>query len=172
MPVLFYSCASDRENRPHAWLTNSSKYFLLPPGDIENSMDIFQLISASFMGRDYLFNAWVKADETGIDMALLNELGANMGELSYRDGIVSFSSSVLPALSPEYIVADFQFCFYNAAALARALENCGLFFEETGSVRRITQGKTLIVEIEKKQNSVRLVNHLRGYAYALEGGFE
>jgi hypothetical protein len=134
---------------------------------------MIQHISASYKGRDYFFNAWVRADETGMEMTLLNELGVNMGELSCRDGAVSFSSTVFPqSLKPEYIVADFQLCFYNTRALRQSLEDCGLSFEAGENNRRIFQGKTLIIEIEKSRNTVRLINHLRGYAYTLEGNFE
>jgi len=170
------SCASKtpvKENRLNVYLTGSSSYRLLPPENIENSLDMAQHISASWQGRDFLLNAWVKADETGMEMTLLNELGAYMGELSYRDGSASFSSPVFPSsLKPEYIVADFQFCFYNTSALRQALEDCGLSFEHTGNSRRIFKGKTLIIEIEKNPNTVRLINHLRGYAYTLEGSFK
>jgi len=171
--LFFCSCASKapvRENRPNVYLTNSSKYTLLPPYNIEKSLDTAQRISVSWQGRDYFLNAWVKADESGMEMTLLNELGAYMGELSYRDGLLSFSSPVIPrSLKPEYIVADFQFCFYNAPALSQALEDCGLSFENTENSRRILNGKTVIIEIEKNQNTVKLVNHLIGYAYTLEG---
>jgi len=136
-------------------------------------MDMAQQISASYKGMKFFFNAWVKADETGMDMVLLNELGARMGELSYRNGLVSFSSPMAPsALKPEYILADFQFCFYNTSALRKALNNCGLSFEDTGNSRRIFKGKTIVIEVEKDRNTVRLVNHLQGYAYTLEGDFE
>lgn len=135
-------------------------------------MDMAQQISASWEGRDYFLNAYVQADETGMDMTLLNELGASMGEISYRNGAVSFSSGMFPkSLKPEYIVADFQLCFYDILLLKQALEDSGLTFEYTETNRRIIQGKTVIIEIEKKSNSVRLVNHLRGYAYTLEGEF-
>jgi len=135
-------------------------------------MDSYQLVSASYGNRDYILNAWVKADEKGIEMTLMNELGANMGELSYHDGSVSFSSPAFPqSFKGEYVVADFQLCFYNASALSKALADCGLSFEDTGSRRRIFHGKTVIIEIEKNQNTVRLVNHLRGYTYTLEGDF-
>jgi len=178
MVIIFFlccSCAKDttRENRLNVYLTGSSKYTLLPPGNIENSLDMAQQISASYKGSEYFLNAWVKADEAGMEMTLLNELGAHMGELSYRNGLVSFQSPVFPpSLKPEYIVADFQLCFYNAMALRQALKDCGLSFKDTGNSRRILQGKTLIIEIEKSPNAVRLVNHLRGYAYTLEGNFE
>ena len=62
----------------------------------------------------YFLNAWLKADKTEMEIILFNELGANMGELMYREGMVNFSSPVFPkSLRPEYIVADFQLCFYN-----------------------------------------------------------
>jgi len=169
------SCAANTtgEKRLSVYLAGSSKYILLPPENIEHSLDMAQQISASYKGMKFSFNAWVKADETGMEMVLLNELGARMGELSYRNGQVSFSSPMAPsALKPEYIVADFQLCFYNTAALRQALNDCGLSLEDTENSRRIFKGKTLVIEVEKGRNTVRLVNHLRGYAYTLEGDFE
>ena len=188
--ICFCSCVSgtkageDEPAAPYVWLTNRSKYILLPPEDIEHPLDSHQLVSASYKGTDYVLNAWVKADTTGLNMTIINELGANMGELSYRDGAVSFSSAMFPpSLRPEYIVADFQFCFYNARTLFQALKYGGLFFEEMGTnrfedtwtVRRILlwDHKTVIIRIEKKsRNVIEMVNYLRGYAYTLEGNFE
>ena len=173
--IFFLSCASTariRDDRPYIWLTDSSKYILLSPENIETSMDNHQLISASYGGRDYQMNAWVRADETVIDITLLNELGTIMGELVWHGGAVSFSSPVFPrSLNPAYIIADFQLCFYNGAAVANALKEGGLSFEETETGRRIFNGNTVIIEITKSQNRVRFVNHLRGYAYTLEGDF-
>jgi hypothetical protein len=178
--ILFLCCccscvskAPVKEDRLYIHLTNSSKFFLLPCGDIEKPMDTAQRISAEWQGKDYSFNAWVKADKEGMEITLLNELGVNMGELSYRNGSVSFSSKVFPnSLKPEYIVADFQLCFYNTDALTNALKDCGLTLKNTENNRCITKGKTVIIEIEKSSNTVRLVNHLRGYTYTLEGNFE
>lgn len=136
-------------------------------------MDNYQLVSASYGGRNYQMNAWVRADETGIDMTLLNELGANMGELIWRGEAVSFSSPVFPqSLNPQYIIADFQLCFYSAASVAHALEESGLSFEETETGRRVLNGNIVIIEITKSQNVVRFVNHLRGYVYTMEGDFK
>jgi len=177
LPVIcFYSCALEtaaRKKQPHVFLTNNSAYVLLLPKDIEKPMDGYHLISASYGGQTYVINAWVKADKTGMEMTLINEFGANIGELSYRNGVVSLSSAALPqTIQPEYIVADFQLCFYNARALSKALENCGLSFEETRTARRFLEGKTVIIEIIKGPHNVRLVNHVRGYAYTLEGAFD
>ena len=176
LSLCLYSCASTaavRETRPFVYLTDSAKYVLLPPEDIEYTMDTAQHISASYGNQKYFLNAWIQADEAGMDMSLFNELGANMGELSYRGGAVSFSSPVFPkTLKPEYIVADFQLCFYNAPALKQALNDCGLFLEHTEAGRRVLSKDAVVIEIEKSSGSVRLVNHLRGYMYTLEGNFE
>jgi len=173
---LCFSCASaaaGRETRPYVWLTDSARFFLLHPENIEAPMDNHQLLSASFDGQNFQMLAWVKADEAGLDMILMNELGANMGELSFRGMEVSFSSLVFPrSFGGEYIVADFQLCFYDPAVLRGALESIGLYFEQTDTGRRVFEGENLIIEIERSQNLVRLINHLRGYSLTLEGNFE
>ena len=115
---------------------------------------------------------WVKADETGINMILLNEMGAGLGELSFQDGAISFSSAVFPgSISPEYIVADFQLSFYNAASVGKALRDIGLSFEETENSRRVLQRNNVIIEIIKSPSVIQIINHLRGYIYTLEGDF-
>jgi hypothetical protein len=131
-----------------------------------------QRISALYNGQRSYFSAWVLADENGVDMSLFNELGAAMGELSYREGVASMSSTVFPqSLKPEYIVADFQLCFYDPDIVRRALKDCGLVLETQSNFRRIFEGKSLIIEIERASGAVKFVNHLRGYSYTLEGDF-
>ena len=174
--LLFASCASTAaviETRPYVWLTNNVKFILLPPEHIETPLDHHQFISASFDGRNYQMGAWVKADETGIHMTLMSALGATVGEISFRDGVVFFSSPMFPrTVGAEHIIADFQLSFYNALALRNALEGSGLSFEEAGTSRRVFENENLIVEIERSRNLVRLVNQLRGYSLTLEGDFE
>jgi hypothetical protein len=173
--LCLYSCTSRRavnDKQLFVYITNRAQFILLPPGGIEKPMDMAQYISATYWGQDYYFNAWVQADETGMEMTLFNELGASMGELRYSDGFVELSSPVFPnSLKPEYIVADFQLCFYDPIMLSIALKNCGLAFESNESYRRVLQGKNVIIEIKKNQNIVQIKNHLRGYAYTLEGDF-
>jgi hypothetical protein len=163
------SAAKAKDGSLYVWLTNSSRFILLPAQYIENPINGFQLFSAAYDKQEFQVNALVIADGTGMNMTLFNELGANMGELSWRNGEIYFSSSVFPkSLKPEYIIADFQLCFYESAALAKALKDCGLVLEDTGGLRRVLKGKTVIMEIEKNMNSVKITNHLRGYSYSLE----
>jgi hypothetical protein len=167
-----FSQSNKNEKQHFVWLANNSKFVLLPPKKIEKPMDMAQFISASWQGSEFYFNAWVKADENGMEISLFNELGANLGSLSYKENSLSFSSPVLPkSLQPEYIVADFQLCFYKTDALSEALEKCGLVLEIDKAVRRIQKGNDIIIEIELKQDAVILKNKLRGYSYALGGDF-
>jgi len=174
--VLFCcSCASKNQgagNRPFVYLTNKARFFLLPTESIENPLDMEQRMSASWHGYEFNFITWVKADETETEMILMSELGVSMGNLSYRNGIISLSSAVIPkALKPEYIIADFQLCFYRADELRKAIEECGLIFEDSENSRRILQGKKVIIDIEKSTNTVVIKNNYRGYTYTLEGDF-
>jgi hypothetical protein len=198
--VLLYlvSCVTN-PNLPRfspVYVTDRAKYTLLPAAGIEAPLDGPQQISGSWGEREFVMNAWVKADETGIHMALFNSLGDGMGEFSFTDGGVSFQSPVFPpALKGEYLAADFQFCFYRTEVLSEALKECGLDLElenredENGDlieIRRITEaagvppgkgpspdaaGKKIIIEIEKTKTLVRYTNLLRGYSYTLGGEF-
>jgi len=175
------SCASvAREERLYTYLTDKSKFFLLPPEGIEQAMDMAQYTTAEFRDHNYFLITWVKADENAIEMTFFNELGASMGELSYRDGAVHFSSTVFPksviqSFKPEYIIADFQLCFFDPVLLGKSLEDSGLVLEIQDNSRRILSGNEVIIEIVKTANTVRLKNHLRGYAYTIaytiEGDF-
>ncbi len=177
LPCFFMlcSCVSQPdagEKRPFVYITNSAKFFLLPPEKIEKPIDMAQFISASYGEQNFYVNAWVRADFTGMEITLINELGSAMGELSYFGGDVRFSSPVFPkSLKPEYIAADFQLCFYEPSALSEALESSGLTFVIDEEKRLILQDKNVVIEIEKKQTGVKLTNYLRGYTYTLEGEF-
>jgi len=180
--VCFLSCATRtgsvaKKELPYVNLTESTKFVLLPTEGIEQYMDMVQFLSADFRGQNYFFNAWVKADENAIDMIFFNEMGASLGELSYKDSVVDFSSNVIPGIAirffkPEYIIADFQLCFYDPLLLNKSLKDSGLVLEiiDDGS-RRIFNGNDVIIEIKKTENTVELINHLHGYAYTMEGDF-
>ena len=179
--VCIISCASTARKDTlkdilYVDITDSSKFVLLPPQGIEQDMDMAQFLSAEFRGHNFFLNAWVKADENAIEMVLFNELGASIGELSYSNGEVHFSSDVIPKsfiqyIKPENIIADFQLCFYDPLLLSKSLGDSGLVLEINNGNRRILSGNDIIIEINKTENSVKLVNNLRGYSYTLEGNF-
>jgi len=174
--VFILSCASVTRKEIYVNLTDSSKFVLLPTEGIEQDMDMAQFLSAKFRGKDYFFNGWVKANKDEIEMVFFNELGTNLGEISYKNGAVRFSSAVIPKsavkyIKPEYVIADFQLCFYDPILLGESLKESGLVMETNGGSRRIFNRNDVIIEINKTNNTVELVNHLQGYAYTLEGDF-
>jgi hypothetical protein len=177
------SCASHVKTPPSSpvYLTDRAVYTLLPPSESAVSLDNYQRITGAWGKQEFSMDAWVRVDDREIVMAFFNSLGTGLGELSFSDGGIAFSSAVFPpSLKPEYIIADFQLCFYRSDAVLRALKDCGLKFRverfvddggETAETRVILDKKKNIIEIEKRRNVIRFTNHVRGYAYTLEGNF-
>jgi hypothetical protein len=155
-------------------ITGKTAFSLLDPGCIEKNLDMVQRISGTYGKNHFALNAWVQADEKGITMELLNDLGSSLGELVFTGDRLTFTSSFLPKdVKAEYAVADFQLCFYRVPALRSALEALAVQTEYSADTekRLIYEGDTLIIEIEKTPGFVRYTNHLRGYTYTLLGDF-
>ncbi|MDR1411019.1 MAG: DUF3261 domain-containing protein [Spirochaetaceae bacterium] len=182
--VVFFLAACKTEARvsPYAPVpvTNRARYFLLPPSAIEEPLDMPQQIIGRYGEQEFIMDCWVQANERGITIALFNSFGTEAGYLAFTDGAVSFFSSLFPpALKAEYIVADFQFCFYRADLLTQALKDSGLRLVveirdgigESDEVRTIFSGKQAIAEIVKTKSAVTLKNFLRDYSYTLRGIF-
>jgi len=176
------SCAGLAKPSPFSpvYVTDTAQFTLLPASEIEKPVDGAQRLTGAFGSQKFVLEAWVRADESGIDMDFYNSLGAGMGSFSFNDTAVSLNSPVFPQnLKAEYLAADFQFCFYKPHALQRALEIAGLAFEisqgnDNGAnteTRSITAGKETVIEIKKTENQIRYANLLRGYSYLLEGAF-
>jgi hypothetical protein len=141
-----------------------------------------QQVTGRYGNQEFVLDAWVKADDGGITIALFNALGADMGQLSFDAAGISFVSAAFPpALKPEYIAADFQFCFYRVDALVPALKASGLTLvvaiNDTAApdggkeLRTIYAGRKRIIEIVKTTETVQYTNFLRDYSYTLRGAF-
>lgn len=172
-------------------VTNDKTFALLPTADMDGVIDELQLFTGSYSIRKFSLQSWVQSDAEKISMTLMNSMGSDMGTLVYDGKAVVLDSPYFPKqIKASYIVADFQFCFYNAEKVKTELESCGLRFDvesKTGAnesqsdvnvsgaetiasyeIRRIYDGDTLVEEITKSADSVLLVNSLRGYSYKLE----
>jgi hypothetical protein len=181
--LCLVSCATKPKTSPYlpVYLTDKALYTLLPPSDIAVPLDNYQRMTGAYGKQEFSVDAWVVADSREIIMAFFSDMGTGLGELSFNEEGVAFSSAVFPStLKGEYIIADFQLCFYRSDAVSRVLENHGLQFRveqriddsgETVETRIVSDGKNNIIEIEKRKTSVRFTNHLRGYRYTLEGDF-
>ena len=181
--LCLLSCATKPPASPYSpvYVTDRAAYRLLSPAYLEAPLDMPQQLAGRYGKQEAVVQVWVVADEQSVTMALFNSFGTSLGELSFTESGISLSSTVFPAsMKPEYIIADFQFCFYRIDAISQALKNSGLTFnvrhqdpgdQETFEVRSIFEGPRLIIEIEKTARMIRYTNHLRDYAYTLEGAF-
>jgi hypothetical protein len=87
-------------------------------------------------------------------------------------------------MKAEYLVADFQVCFYPFAALKENFEKAGFIFVESRDgvasdgevsaagdyVRTLKEGDRVILVATKKAHEVSLVNELRKYSYRITLG--
>ena len=174
MIVAFASCSSvkTRSLRYPVHVTNTRVLDLLLPHDIAFPIDALYMFTGSFGASSFYMQAFIQANEGGIFINLLNDFGSDMGTLTYTGNELSLASAVLPkSLRAQYIVADMQFAYYDADAVASSLRRAGLDFIVTKDagmeLRRIMNGKKCIEEISVSPSSVSIVNHLRGYEYHL-----
>ena len=172
--AIFASCATVRPRgiRYPVHVTNARVVDLLPPDDIAFPIEGLYMFTASFGTSSFYMQAFIQANEGGIFINLLNDFGSDMGTLTYTGNELSLASAVLPAsLKAQYIVADIQFAYYDADAVAESLRGAGLDFTVTKDdgmeLRRIMNGKKCIEEISISSSSVSIINYLRGYEYHL-----
>lgn len=176
---LLISCASSRFESEFSpvYVTNTSKYAILPTTSMNGTVDSLQKMTANF-GKDnsFDFDVYVISDSSQLSMTILNEFGTTMASLFYDGFSLDFDSVIFPKeLKAEYIVADFQFCLYNVDDLKPALEKIGVNLEvtsepagdEIAEVRTLSKKGKVISKITKTALSIKYENFLRGYSYIL-----
>ena len=176
---LLISCASSRFESEFSpvYVTNTSKYAILPTTSMNGTVDSLQKMTANF-GKDnsFDFDVYVISDSSQLSMTILNEFGTTMASLFYDGLSLDFDSVIFPKeLKAEYIVADFQFCLYNVDDLKPALEKIGVNLEvtsepagdEIAEVRTLSKKGKVISKITKTALSIKYENFLRGYSYIL-----
>ena len=175
LSLFLISCASTKKAAPEnsytakglrpIYITNSKKVNLLLPENAAGVFEGLQLLNGSFGSTSFNLLSYTQIDATGISLSLMNDFGADMGNLFYDGSQVIFDSAYFPkALPGEYIICDIQNAFYDSEVLKANYTCAGLIFEdflicrETGGaaeIRRISDGKKVI---EEKRYSITQVN--------------
>ena len=188
---FLFSCTSTHFESQFSpvYVTNSSKFAILPTSAMNGEFDGVQQMTANFGKNSVQAEIYVLSDSETLAMTVFSEFGTTIASLVYDDDSIDFESSVFPEnLKAEYIIADFQFCLYDASELKSALEKIGVNFEESiacpaneesGTVitRTLSKKKKIISKITKtyaknesggeELKSIRYENFLRGYSYEL-----
>ena len=159
------------------YITNTKKVNLLAPAQAGRVYEGLQLLNGSFGETSFNLLSYTQLDAKGISLSLMNDFGADMGNVFYDGQQVIFDSAYFPkALPGEYIICDIQNAFYDEAALEENYKKAGLLFSDStvywdtglaGKCREIYDGKKLIEEIRIIDNTVTIKNYLRGYEYKI-----
>ncbi len=159
------------------YITNTKRISLLPVSGIEKNVDILQHISGNFGKQHFSLQSYTIADDNGISLNLMNEMGTDLGFLSFQNNQLELNSAFFPKnIKLQYIIIDFQFCYYSPSVIAPVLKNSDLTFKVTTTVsadseteiRTIYDNKKCIETIEKKKNYIKITNNLRKYEYILQ----
>ena len=188
LSLFLISCKSTEVTKPSAkkitatglrpiYITNSKKVELLLPEYADGYIDTFRVLDGSYGKTSFTFLSYTQIDKTGISISLMNDFGTDMGNVSYDGTKVVFDSAYFPKNLPgEYIICDIQNAFYDEEYLRMNYESAGLTFEETlilwetgtpEEIRKIYDGEKLIEEISNHDDTITIINYLRGYEYKL-----
>ncbi len=172
------------------YYSDSRSVELLPTAAMTEPIDMPQHIAGNFTKPDgstdsFEADSWVRANDSILSIVMFTGFGTTLGEITYERDSVKAESSVLDVtkMKAEYLVADFQVCFYPFAALKENFEKAGFTFVEARDasadgdvsaagdyVRTLKEGDRVILVATKKAREVSLVNELRKYSYRITLG--
>ena len=163
------------------YYTDDRSVELLPTASMTETLDMPQHIAGKFTKPDgstdsFEADSWVRANDSILSI-MFTGFGTTLGEITYERDSVKAESSVMDVakLKAEYLIADFQLCFYPYQALKENFEKFGFAFDETRGtaldyVRTLKDGNTLVLTAQRKGKEITLVNNLRHYSYSITLG--
>lgn len=149
---------------------------LLPTSVMTNPIDMAQRLEGYFAKPDgdtssFSGDTWVRANDSILSINLFSSFGTTIAELTYDKDSVSLSSSFIDGekMKAEYVLADFQVCFYPFEALKKNFEQSGFEFLEVSEggnfERTLLENGSVILRVKKSGSEIDLVNDLRKYRY-------
>ncbi|MCR5290027.1 MAG: DUF3261 domain-containing protein [Treponema sp.] len=168
-------------------MTKKAYFTLMPPEYIAESIPDMVIMNAAFQSQNVSLPVCVNADKTALYFTFLNEFGLSLAELLYTGIAIEFDSkmqALMGMIPPEYIIADFQYCYYDissiASQLARQKIKVTVERKDNGmsEIRRFYNGMhknaPCIIEITKTVDAVShkrtvcFINKVFQYTYTLE----
>jgi hypothetical protein len=157
------------------WLTDARQISILPVAALGGRLETRQLIQGIYKGQSYAMDVVIDADAGHFSLIALNGFGTQIFDLEYDAAGLRYESGLpIGKLKPEYLMADFQLCYFPAGALRGMLEAAGLGFDQEGQGTRwrrtVRDGAAAIIEIERTGSELNYRNLLRGYSYHIQEG--
>lgn len=184
--LLLVACHNARQvpGTAPVYYSDERSVSLLPTASMTEKLDMPQHIVGEFHKPDgstdsFEADSWVRANDSVLLVVLFSGFGTTIGEISYFHDSVKVESSLMNVekMKAEYLLADFQICFYPLEPLQKNFEQAGFEFSETRSgaenadfVRTLSENGKTILTAKKTGTEIRLVNDLRGYSYHITLG--
>lgn len=155
------------------FLTNEKKISLLNPSEIEFSLDALQRVKGRYGDSEFEFDAWIKATDSLVSIHIFNAWGGTFAEVFYTKDSLYFASRFLDIekQKPEYVIADFQLCYYLPSALKTVMTAQGfefdVFREDDAEYRFLKDHGQVIITVKKTPSELHYINYLRGYEYRI-----
>lgn len=175
LSIFLFACSSTIKTTTEVpvYITNSRAIYPLPPSDIKIPLDEAQLLEGTYGNQSFSLESWTIANDSLISISLFNSIGASFGSLFYSKDSIFFNSSFIKSkqIKPQYIVTDFQLCFYKTEPLQKMYSKHGLlFFEKIQKdtiIRGVIDQKDTIIKITRNPEMTLFKNHLRNYEYRI-----
>jgi hypothetical protein len=175
LSIFLFACSSTIRTTTEVpvFITNSRAIYPLPPSDIKTPLDEAQLLEGTYGNQSFSLESWTIANDSLISISLFNSIGASFGSLFYSKDSLFFNSSFIKSkqIKPQYIVTDFQLCFYKTEPLQKMYSKHGLLFFENIQKETIIRGvidqKDTIIKITRNPEMTLFKNHLRNYEYRI-----
>lgn len=175
--IQFLSCKSYSVNHynsnPSFHLKDETIMNLLPLETFEDDLEIMQIITGIYDGKNYTFQCVLNITPDEIIAAAFTPLGNNVYQIFYSNNVIEYESIMeMSESSAIYMLADIQFCYYDKKTLEKSIRASGLEFTQSGTgnhwTRQILDDEKIIIEIERNGTLVEYRNYLRDYSYLIE----
>lgn len=158
------------------YYTDDSPVELLNITKNKVSIDAPQHIEGTYGGKTYSVDAWMRMNDTLLDIVLFSGFGNTIAELKFTSDSLKFESSVMDTKKgkAEYIVSDIQLCYFSMDILEPHYKANG--YTLTQDIDGDTTKRTLskdgkeILTVTQSGSTILLKNSFRNYSYTITTG--
>ena len=124
---------------------------ILPrPGDLGQSVEVTQLVTARYGAQTYAFEGHVSATPERFLMVGLDSLGRRTMTITWSDATITYETApwLPPQLKPENVLADMVLLYWPISSVQQALALSGGAVVATSGGRVISKDGEPVVQIE------------------------